>query len=136
VSPPPVTGSTTAVNPRVEPTPRAPSSPPPPGPRTTVVDRSRPRTVVVDRNRPVTEGPPSGLLPASTSASVPSAGAETHITLPAKRESFVDADASGSEGRGRPPKRKSGRATKIPARLLIQTGVVIVIVALLLLKLG
>jgi hypothetical protein len=63
-------------------------------------------------------------------------GADTYITVTGTREPLLEVDRKGPDGIGGPPKRRSGRTTKIPARLLIQTGVVIVIVALLLLKLG
>jgi hypothetical protein len=136
VAPRPVLSPDTPVIPRVEPPTRAPGSPPTPGPRTVVVDRSRPRTVVVDRSRPVAEAPPSAPPPTGPSAAMSDTGADTYITVTGTREPLLEVDRKGPDGIGGPPKRRSGRTTKIPARLLIQTGVVIVIVALLLLKLG
>ncbi len=133
--------------PLVEPTgesaPR-PSPPPPPArPRTVVVDRGAPRTVVVDRNRPVAAQPPPPPPPPPPSqparslpVSASDPGAEQYITAQAN-EGSLDADQKGSaRGRGRTGTTRNGHTSRLPARLLIQAGVVIVIVALLLLKLG
>lgn len=129
--------------PLVEPTgesatrPSPPPPPPPARPRTVVVDRGAPRTVVVDRNRPAADAPPPPPQPApSLPVSASDPGAEQYITAQAN-EGSLDADQKGSvRGRGRTRTARNGHTSRLPARLLIQAGVVIVIVALLLLKLG
>jgi hypothetical protein len=114
-------------------------------PRTVVVDRGRPRTVVVDRGAPVTpassvpspaappprSAPPSA-MPEPVFASSP--GAERFITTQANVGPVIAEGQRGSNGSRR--HTKSGRVARLPARLLIQAGVIVVIIALLLLKLG
>jgi hypothetical protein len=127
------------VEPMAEPAP-PPSAPPPPArPRTVVVDRGAPRTVVVDRTRPAAAPPPPPPPPQparSLPVSASDPGAEQYITAQAN-EGSLDADQKGSaRGRGRTGTARNGHTSRLPARLLIQAGVVLVIVALLLLKLG
>jgi hypothetical protein len=135
--------SETVVEPKiVEPTivvPRPEADPSSPRPRTVVVDRGAPRTVVVDRGRapaaPARPPPPTMAAPTSVYATDP--GAEQFINAQANKESAVDAGQSGTAGdRKSTRKGKAGHGSRLPARLLIQAGVIIVIVALLLLKLG
>jgi len=115
----------------------------PPRPRTVVVDRGAPRTVVVDRGRPA-QGPaptPPSAPPTPSPPSEPvfaaDPGAEQYINWQASKDSLVDANHNGTvpDRRGS-RKTKGSHASRLPARLLIQAGVVIVIIALLLLKLG
>ncbi len=117
----------THTEPTVDQPPMVPGTSPSPRPRTVVVDRGLPRTVVVDRNAPptrtLTPPPPT---PTTPPVSVADPGAEEYVTCKAS----LAADEGGR------PKRQSGRTSKVPARLLIQAGVVIVIIALVLLKLG
>ena len=105
-----------------------------PDPRAVVVDRNRPRTVVVDRDRPVEAAPISDPPPVRTGVSG-GLGAEPRMVLPS-RGSLPGPDQTGAPGDGRARRRHSGRTTGMSARLLIQAGVIVVIVALLLLKLG
>jgi hypothetical protein len=141
-----------AVSPVEEPTiamPRPGTDPSSPRPRTVVVDRGAPRTVVVDRGAPRTvvvdrggaPAAPAPPPPSTTTASTPvyaaDPGAEQFINAQANKDSAVDAGQSGGAGdRKSARKAKAGHASRLPARLLIQAGVIIVIVALLLLKLG
>jgi len=131
----------TIVNPTVEPS-RRPSAPPPSDrPRTVVVDRGAPRTVVVDRSAAASAvSPPSPPPPPpgpSVSVSAADPGAEQFITAQADRESRVPAGPKAAvRERGGARRTRNGHTSKLPARLLIQAGVIIVIVALLLLKLG
>jgi len=116
--------------------PRPSADPSAPRPRTVVVDRGAPRTVVVDRGRaPAPPPPPTTTPPPPVYAADP--GAEQFINAQANKESAVDIGQNGTAGdRKSTRKSKAGRASRLPARLLIQAGVIIVIVALLLLKLG
>jgi len=115
----------------------------PPRPRTVVVDRGVSRTVVVDRGRPAevpAPTPPSAPptpQPLSEPVFAADPGAEQYINWQAGKDSLVDANHNGSvpDRRGT-RKTKGSHASRLPARLLIQAGVVIVIIALLLLKLG
>jgi hypothetical protein len=126
----------------VEPTvvvPRPSADPSSTRPRTVVVDRGAPRTVVVDRGRapaaPAPPPPPTTTPPTSVYAADP--GAEQFINAQANKESNVGAGQNGTVGdRKSTRKGKAGHSSRLPARLLIQAGVIIVIVALLLLKLG
>jgi hypothetical protein len=134
----PTVANPTVVEPPVV-VPRPAPDPSSPRPRTVVVDRSAPRTVVVDRGRaptaPAPPPPPTATLPTSVYATDP--GAEQFINAQANKEPAVDAGQNGTTGdRKSNRKGKAGHASRLPARLLIQAGVIIVIVALLLLKLG
>jgi hypothetical protein len=116
-----VEGSGSSADPVVEVPDRASEPTARPAPRTVVVDRGAPKTVVVDRRPP----------PPPASAAAPSAGAEPVVS---------PEPASKSRGKTREKRRerktKGHRLQQLPARLLIQAGVVVVIVALLLLKLS
>jgi hypothetical protein len=131
---PTVANQTVVEPPLAAPPPTAdPSSP---RPRTVVVDRGVPRTVVVDRGR-APAPPPLATTAPPTSVYATDPGAEQFINAQANKESAVDTGQNGTAGdRKSTRKAKAGHASRLPARLLIQAGVIIVIVALLLLKLG
>lgn len=137
VRPTPEGGHGPAPNPSVvEPPPERRPPPPPGAARTVVVDRGAPRTVVVDRGAPSTkprEPSPSSAPPPPAAASVLAGdpGAEQFISAQANSET---GEKLGRKRRGR--KAKGHRLARMPARVLIQAGVVVVIVALLLLKLS
>lgn len=81
---------------------------------------NHPRTVVV--SRPPVTGPSASEAPIPAFVSAPDLGAtsETQAQVPRSRRSVT----------------RAGWTTRLPPRLLIQVGVVVVIVALILLKLG
>jgi hypothetical protein len=100
------------------------------------VDRGAPRTVVVDRNAPSHKArPPSPPVtappPPGTGVLAGDPAAKQFISAQADAETEA---ASGRKRRGR--KSKGHRVARLPARVLIQAGVVVVIVALLMLKLS
>jgi hypothetical protein len=108
-------------------------------PRTVVVDRGRPRTTVVDRGGPKVDIPssdPAPPQPMEPPVLVSSPDAAQYITLQAS-EVVPDSDQNTPvKGDKTELTKKSGKSSKVPALLLIQVGVAVVVVALLLLKLG
>jgi len=134
--------ATTVVNPAFEPPRRPSAASPTDRPRTVVVDRSAPRTVVVDRGRASSAVSPPSTTPSpprnpSTSVSAADPGAEQFITAQAEGGAQGEADRKASvRQRGGARRTRNGHTSRLPARLLIQAGVIMVIVALLLLKLG
>jgi hypothetical protein len=96
-------------------------------PRTVVVNRGTPRTVVVDRGRP-SSGPPPPVGPAVLAGDP---GAAQFVNSQANAEAPAP---TARRRRGR--KGKGNLLARLPAGVLIQAGVVVVIVALLLLKLA
>jgi len=116
-----------------------PDSPSSPRPRTVVVDRSKPRTVVVDRGAgsAAASSPGSSARPSPAPASSARTATVGQVSPGSPIQPLVDADPGPSAPAGRGEReRRRGRASKLPAHLLIQLGVAIVIVALLLLKVG
>jgi len=106
-----------------------PSSGPvaPAPPRTVVVNRGAPRTVVVDRGRPSSGPPPPP--PAAPAVLAGDPGAAQFVSSQANAEAPATRKRRGRKGKG-------NLMTRLPAGVLIQAGVVVVIVALLLLKLA
>jgi hypothetical protein len=133
--------SETPVNPLASSPRQASNQSSPPRPRTVVVDRGAPRTVVVDRGSP--EGTTSSPIPTPI-APLPAAPvfaadpvAEQYINWQASQDAPVEASRNGAASDRRGTRgAKGSHASRLPARLLIQAGVVIVIIALVLLKLG
>jgi hypothetical protein len=131
VSPPPppttaVSDAPRVIDPATPPAPATashlPPPPPPPLPPAPQAPPRRPRTVVVDRSGPGFHPGPAGPAPepdhARPPAGVQAAGEGAH---PVRRAATA------------PPR---GWTSRVPSRLLIQVGIVIVVAALLLLKLG
>ncbi len=122
-----VPSSGSSIDPVVEVPDVQESAPTPrPAPRTVVVDRGAPRTVVVERRPP----PPTSLPPPGS------------VIGPATNGETVASSDPASKSRGKTRAKRQARKAKghrlqqLPARLLIQAGVVVVIVALLLFKLS
>jgi hypothetical protein len=110
------------------------SSSSPARPRPVSGEGGRPRTTVVRRGGPVANATP----PSPPTAAAATGHSEDIAVSPVVTPDPVA--STGSVGAGRietqAKKRSAGGASRVPARLLIQVGVVIVVLALLLLKLG
>jgi hypothetical protein len=101
-------------------------------PRTVVVDRGSPRTprtVVVDRGRP-SSGPSPPPPPPVAPVLVGDLGAAQLV------DAQASAQAPASVRKRKGGKKKGNLLARLPARIFIQAGVIIVIVALLMLKLA